>query len=123
MAPVAPPGDQWIRVSNAAARPFPAGIRSSQSRMDGCVRSGSLGACCPSSAIRSRIELVASRNAMTGAPATMRSASARTGAGRFIRREDGRLGAKTGRDRTRDRCGVAPVGLVDHDGFHGRTSD
>src|SRR5688572_13062912 len=76
MSPVAPRGDHQIRVSNAAERPWPGGRSRSQDRKEGWERSGGDGALLESFAMLSRILSEARLKPITGAPATMRSASA-----------------------------------------------
>ncbi|NCA81479.1 MAG: hypothetical protein EOM72_01860 [Opitutae bacterium] len=78
MAPVAPPGENHMRVSNAAERPFPAGTVSSHARKAGWARSGGAGNEAAFRRIVSRILAVGSWNANRGEPATTRSAPART---------------------------------------------
>ena len=75
MALVAPPGDQRNPVSNWAERPCPAGRSSSQARMEGCDMSGGTGAFASPASVAS-IRSLGRLNAMTGAPAMIRSASA-----------------------------------------------
>ena len=63
-------------MSNAAEAPCPAGDASSHTRMAGCERSGGVGALPGFARTLSRIFSDDSLKPSTGAPATMRSASA-----------------------------------------------
>ena len=118
MSDVAPRGDHQIRVSKAAERPRPRGSRPSQERIDGCERSGGAGALPDWSAMFSSILSEASLNAITGAPATRRSTSARTSVNASSVVNAGRLRPDARRNGSRYGCRISPMRLVDNDGLH-----